>query len=129
MKSRQELIDYLVMCAGWSIKDDAISRVDVIKAVHDEMYDEHTDKTGSLRLVMNFIGDMPSVNTVPQWIPCSERLPKDAEEYLITIKPRHGDTFVKKTMYFPDDELWWDISPFETVTAWMPVPKPYEVEK
>lgn len=101
----------------------------MIKAVHDEMYDEHTDKTGSLRLVMNFIGDMPSVNTVPQWIPCSERLPKDAEEYLITIKPRHGDTFVKKTMYFPDDELWWDISPFETVTAWMPVPKPYEVEK
>lgn len=60
-----------------------------------------------------------------QWIPVSKKLPKEADEYQITIKDRHGDTYVKKTMYFPDDELWWDISPFETVTAWMPVPEPY----
>ena len=64
MRSRQELIDYLVMCAGLLIKDDAISRVDVIKTVHDEMYDEHTDKTSALRRVMNAIGDMPAVDAL-----------------------------------------------------------------
>ena len=69
------------------------------------------------------IEDLPSAQ---QWIPVSKKLPEEADEYQITIKDRHGDTYVKKTMYFPVDELWWDISPFETVTAWMPVPEPYE---
>lgn len=101
----------------------------MIKAVHDEMYDEQTDKTGSLRLVMNVIGDMPTVNTVPQWIPCNKKLPTEEEEYLITCEDQYGDTFVKKTMYSPDAELWWDVPSSETVTAWMPVPKPYEVAK
>lgn len=74
-------------------------------------------------IVRRMIEELPSAQ---QWIPCSERLPKETEEYLITCKDRHGDTFVKKTMYFSDDELWWDISSFETVTAWMPVPSPYK---
>ena len=78
-----------------------------------------------LNQVIDIVDALPTVNTVPQWIPCSKKLPKEADEYLITLKDRHGDTYVKKTMYFPDDELWWDISPFETVTAWMPVPEPY----
>lgn len=72
------------------------------------------------------IDELPSAQ---QWIPVSERLPIEDEEYLITCKDQYGDTFVKKTMYFTDDELWWDVSSSLTVTAWMPVPKPYEVDK
>ncbi|MCR5448433.1 MAG: DUF551 domain-containing protein [Solobacterium sp.] len=115
--------------------DDLIRRQDAIMVVHDlrleavgcipESYNAGVDASAS---VLEMI---PSVQLEPPWTPCSERLPdeKDADEYLITCKDRYGDTFVKKTMYFPEDELWWDISPSLTVTAWMPVPKPYEVDK
>lgn len=75
------------------------------------------------------IDNEPTLDVYPKWIPCGERLPKETEEYLITTKDQYGDTFVKKTMYFPDDELWWDVPSSETVTAWMPVPEPYKEEE
>lgn len=101
--------------------DDLIRRADAINAMGDYLEQLNVSR----RYAKSIINKCPSVQ---QWIPCNKKLPKEADEYLITTKDRHGDTFVKKTMYFPDDELWWDISPFETVTAWMPVPKPYEGE-
>ena len=110
--------------------DDLIRRQDAIMVVKDqrleaigcipESYNAGVDASASV---------LEMIPSAQRWIPCSEKLPKEADEYLITLKDRHGDTYVKKTMYFSDDDLWWDISPFETVTAWMPVPIPYEEEK
>lgn len=88
---------------------------------------------GNLSFFKRIIKDVPKERDIyplfisfPEWIPCSKRLPKETEEYLITTKDQYGDTFVKKTMYFPDEKLWWGVYSSETVTAWMPVPKPYE---
>ena len=85
--------------------------------------------TASVEIILNQVIDiidaLPTVENAPQWIPVSKKLPKEAEEYLITLKDSDGDTYVKKTMYFPDEELWWGIYSSETVTAWMPVPEPY----
>ncbi len=83
-------------------------------------------RKGEARKILNSIQQLPSAQ---QWIPCNKKLPKEEEEYLITCEDQYGDTFVKKTMYSPDSELWWGVPSSETVTAWMPTPKPYEVEE
>ena len=57
-----------------------------------------------------------------KWIPCSERLPDEKGEYLLTLEMRDGtyecdmDKFNgKKWQYYHKGE----------VVAWMPLPKPY----
>ena len=107
--------------------DDLIRRQDAIMVVKDqrleaigcipESYNAGVDASASV---------LEMIPSAQKWIPVSERLPIEDEEYLITCKDQYGDTFVKKTMYFTDDELWWDVSSSLIVTAWMPVPKPYE---
>lgn len=62
---------------------------------------------------------------VGEWIPCSERLPKIGERALITTT-NHGVRFATRLKYG------WDgyIFPYamEEVTAWQPLPEPYEVK-
>ena len=69
----------------------------------------------------------------PQWwIPCSERLPSENDEYIITMGK---DSFnkeghvtwamfdkLKKKFYFPGGRVNYYIA----VTAWMPRPKPWK---
>lgn len=65
------------------------------------------------------------------WIPCSEMLPSENDEYIITMGK---DSFnkeghvtwamfdkLKKKFYFPGGR----VNYYITVTAWMPRPKPY----
>ena len=80
------------------------------------------------------IDDAPTIDAEPQWIPCSERLPKMKEIVLITNDKGHvrcgqyrGVGFFSKNDGRPH---WnWKGNTLETVVAWMPLPKPYEVEK
>ena len=70
--------------------------------------------------------------TIPQWIPCSERLPSENDEYIITMgKDRFNkEGYVtwamfdklKKKFYFPGGRVNYYIA----VTAWMPRPKPWK---
>lgn len=69
-----------------------------------------------------------------EWIPVSERLPKDDAPVLITITVDNGI----KLIGVPDHAAYYDCDwgwvftnnmPVEhLVLAWMPLPKPYEVE-
>jgi len=79
----------------------------------------------------------------PQWIPCSERLPEEDTEVLISYRYKEGEgdtsnTYINITtygqMYFGGnkvgDHKHWR-APFEyfesnyEVIAWMPLPEPY----
>jgi len=69
-----------------------------------------------------------------EWIPVSERLPKDRREVLVTAY-WHETYQVMMASYFGDG-LWWCV-PFNNCgehmqilnpKAWMPLPKPYEAE-
>ena len=72
--------------------------------------------------------------TQTEWIPCSERLPKMKEIVLITNDKGNvrcgqyrGVGFFSKNDGRPH---WiWKGNTLETVVAWMPLPKPYEVEE
>lgn len=66
-----------------------------------------------------------------QWIPCSERLPKEDGKYLVTI---HGTcSIATDTLFFNVDRQEWcehDDFGFKhtycNITAWMPLPEPYK---
>ena len=71
-----------------------------------------------------------------RWIPCSERLPEENGQYLITVKYVHVDGY--DDIYAEHGE-WtdgkWDMFCFghcgkvENIIAWMPLPKPYRAER
>lgn len=65
------------------------------------------------------------------WIPCSERLPKEDDLYLVTVRSwddDEDDRCVRSLGYDVEDscwdnEGWWD------VIAWSPMPEPFRGSK
>lgn len=82
--------------------------------------EEH--EQSAFNLAIDLIEIQPKVD---KWIPCSERLPKIGKRALITTT-NHGVRFATRLKYG------WDgyIFPYamEEVTAWQPLPEPYEVK-
>ena len=105
--------------------------------------------------IMLDIDEQPTVDAVPQWIPCEERLPKDLEVVNITwinLRPITYYTDIKDKPFTATAihyrDKWWWYSPIcedllaecgksecdkmdadIEVTAWMPLPEPYEGER
>ena len=70
-----------------------------------------------------------------KWIPCSERLPAQTGEYLVTVSWEENPTWTDKFGYTPtNDGGWYDpeepnqinINWNDYVVAWMPLPEPYK---
>lgn len=72
---------------------------------------------------VNVIKKVPSAQPEPHWIPCSERLPEEEGQYLVT-KSRAGKKSVDFAIYFEIYE--WNKA--DPVVAWMPLPKPWKEE-
>ena len=79
---------------------------------------------------------LPSAQSEPQWIPCSERLPDHPENndyYLVTIQCEHYDGWDDYVTGFAEwtkhgwDELSCYIGQIKVI-AWMPLPQPYKAE-
>lgn len=67
-----------------------------------------------------------------QWIPCSERLPKDKQVVLITNGKRNVRCGQFRGTGFSNSDCnkWiWKNNIIETVIAWMPLPSPYKGEE
>ena len=57
------------------------------------------------------------------WIPVSERLPEEADWYVVTrIHSMTGRKFVCRAFYYVNDQEFNELN----VIAWQPIPKPYE---
>lgn len=66
----------------------------------------------------------------PKWIPCSERLPSESDDYLCTIPLDAYETYTRvltfhKGRFYEDDDEW-GATYHDDVLAWMPLPKPYK---
>lgn len=92
------------------------------------------------------VKEAPTIDAVPRWIPCEEKLPDDGEDVLISYRYKvgEGDTshvYIALTSYgriwsdsiFGDRKDW--RQPFQffysnyEVIAWMPLPEPYVGER
>lgn len=78
------------------------------------------------------IDEQPTFEAEPRWIPCSERLPEESGQYLITVKYEHVDGYED---IYAEHGVWegekWDMFCFghcgkvEDIIAWQPLPEPY----
>ena len=95
--------------------------------------------------IHQIIDDAPTIEAVPQWIPCSERLPKEREwigtkefgttisdEVYVTFEGPTGERFCKHLSFQNgklsphtqrEIDVWYKGS---IPIAWMPLPEPYE---
>ena len=68
--------------------------------------------------------------TVQKWIPCSERLPEKAGEYLVTYHPCFWDDVEWSKRCVGIDTFrgksTWAKKKYQRVTHWMPLPEPPE---
>ena len=68
------------------------------------------------------------------WIPCSERLPEEANDYLVTQYTKKSifdycDAYRVSTIFFDNKNGWWDDidnSCGWDIIAWQPLPAPYK---
>lgn len=59
------------------------------------------------------------------WIPCSERLPEEKKEVLISAE---NELYIAELEIINDREYWSEVMEYryiENVEAWMPLPEPY----
>ena len=130
--------------------DDLISRqaaIDAIDAVFpvDPMKSEYAQGIAcGAALAKTYVEQLPPAQPEQRWIPCSERLPEEDVEVLITYRYKEGegdtshadiDITTYGQMYFGGNKVGnhkhWR-QPFEyfesnyEVVAWMPLPEPYK---
>ena len=72
------------------------------------------------------IGCPLSAQPEPQWIPCSERLPKKDGRYQVTRYDYVTNTEFIDILWY-EKNLWWNrhSTGDYAVTAWMPLPEPW----
>lgn len=131
---------------------DLISRADAIEAVFAV---SRRVPTMAIR-AKDALESLPSASVeVDEWIPCSERLPKELEAVNVTWVNHNPPCYYMDIMnvpftatgvYHEGKWYWWDatvidllgeyggayvhgiepIDKYIEITAWMPLPKPYE---
>lgn len=88
----------------------------IVAAITDRVENDYEEFLGS------------DVIPTQKWVPCSERLPdikNRSENYLVTLK---NGAVREATCTECSGEHWWDYN-YDDVVAWMPMPKPYEIER
>ena len=93
------------------VKNRCLGQNDVVKVEHS---------------IISMLYMMPTIEIEPHWIPCNERLPEDDRSKVVTLA--NGKAEVG---YYSNGD-WWCVGDKvtlenQTVIAWMPLPKPYEV--
>lgn len=98
---------------------DMFDCIDLPRAKH---WDGHTEADAETRL-------MSLAPAVPRWIPCSERLPEERKDFLISAG---GLLYIAYFEIINGEERWTEIIEsldIHDVDAWMPLPDPYEPEE
>ena len=101
--------------------------IDADKILYFEAITDTFEPSGEFYARREDIRAMPTIKPESQWIPCSERLPEEWGDYLVT-KKMTGCYFEE---YQTTDIAYYDRNGFhkaDTVIAWMPLPEAYREE-
>lgn len=119
-----------------------------------EYHAENSREFSLLQRDIIIVQEQPTIDAEPHWIPCSKRLPenmelvnvtwvnRDPEPYYMNIKDK---PFTATGIYFKGKWYWYSVTCEDMlgeygeneidevadgveIVAWMPLPKPYEVE-
>lgn len=111
---------------------DLISRETLIEKLEEHIeyadydyYQEEPFINLSWEMVENIVGTVPSAQ---QWIPCSERLPKNLRNYLTTLKDGDVEILEYNTRLREWNDMDGHIIRDSYVIAWMPLPEAYKGE-
>ena len=129
-------------------RQDAIDVLDVLCQEHRykipgkaETYSQYNEAwQDALDRAEGAIGNLPSAEPEPHWIPCSERLPKKGSRCLVTWRTMLRTTEIDIArfgkMYLSERDCAWyiyghgeDVDITDEVIAWMPLPEPYKYEE
>ena len=72
------------------------------------------------------IDEQPTIQPEPNWIPCSEGLPKEDGFYLVTLEDKCGAETTIRFFRIENGERHWSVWGNENITAYMPLPEPYK---
>ena len=104
-------------------REEAIRKLQKHK---NEYLDEWVDYSGIVEALDMAIEALPA-EAVQGWIPCSERLPSDGGNYLITVADLRlghiGEHTVTMADFYAKEKKW---NSAVDVYAWMPLPEPYK---
>lgn len=118
------------------VSEDAISREYILSFLDgeymgdDDYIEGMNDEQRKIREVIRTAPSVIPTAKEGEWIPCSERLPSERGDYLVTFPLCDGEpcvymlSFNKGKFYETDDE-WGDVQ-YVDVTAWMPLPEPWK---
>lgn len=82
-----------------------------------------------IRRLMHKQGGKMGRSEQMQWIPCRERLPSKSETYLVTYEwTGRSGTKYKEVGFIDFHNGRWNCHSSETITAWMPLPKPFTAD-
>ena len=99
------------------------------------MQEVYFDRRIILGKVVGEVKRMPTIEPEPKWIPCSERLPEEAEaRYWVCTDGGYQCQcrWTNDVFGLGEGDTWawkiFDIPQYSRVIAWMPLPKPYKAE-
>jgi hypothetical protein len=123
---------------------DTIYRQDAIEGLYDVFFDDELSAAYPKEAdkVLDVIRKLPAAQQEPHWIPCSERLPEEYGEFLVTMTEKAkakdlgfdiDETYIRKMRYNSNGwqlprhiPSWINEAVKDEVLAWMPLPEPYK---
>ena len=98
--------------------EDTISR----QAAIDDLNGKDPSQIWDTADIEVWVNALPSAQPEQRWIPCSERMPEDGENCLVSVRCSN-DFLVDRGTYSTDEYGYCKIL---NVIAWMPEPRPYK---
>lgn len=97
----------------------------------------HATEYKECRKILDIVENQSSIEIIPPWIPCGERLPNTNGVYQVTRKVLEGNDafFIASCAYFDGQDTWHNDNRvnhsrhyLNDVIAWLPLSEPYKGE-